>query len=324
MKNKHLVFLFLTVMALGLLARFSPVPYRSFFRKHLLRYDPVAVSRLVLSVPEQPDMALTRTENRWIAEQGGRTAVAPAPLVADLLKALSALDTFEHVKTSRPDTFGFEAGYRIGVRFFEGNKLLEDVQLGREERIQGKDYSYVLLPAHEGVYRVPGQLRKVYLRTLLDFRPKTVAEFEPASIKKVFFQTESREPFLYERNDSTERWYCCHGLDSMADDSMQAWLNLFSRLEGSPFADFFDESREDEAQYSRISLEPRHGPAVTLRFFRLSPADLPEDLGLLRELNVRTLPAYVLHSSQNPYNYFSLSDTNLLRFIHTALAPENE
>ncbi|MEO6758201.1 MAG: hypothetical protein ABIO24_02025, partial [Saprospiraceae bacterium] len=91
-----------------------------------------------------------------------------------------------------------------------------------------------------------------------------------------------------------------------------------------PYADYFDDSRAVETLRARITLEfggvggrglggqgrVGQGQALTLRVFQIDPADLPENLADLYREKVRPAP-FVLHSSQNPNNYFALADTSL-------------
>ena len=104
MKNKHLVLLFLLVVVVGLVSRMLPVRYRTFFESNLFRWDETDVSRMVVSVPDRPDLLLERIEHGWSVEQDGRTTVVPAVTVSEMLEALTGIESFEMVKTTRTDT----------------------------------------------------------------------------------------------------------------------------------------------------------------------------------------------------------------------------
>lgn len=313
MKNKHLVLLFLGVLVLGLIARNLPVRYRSFFQTKLLRIEINALTRFAIAVPQHADLVFERVDNRWVAEQGGRTAVVNTEEVQSMLSLLAGTDSFLAVKTGRPDTLGLYPEHYILVSFFEGDKQVEHLEIGAEQMRNGIPVSFIRLPHHAGIYQVPGHLHSAFQRSLDDFRIKTIAGFDPEAIRKIGLFLPDTQPVYWLRNDSLRRWFSSTCPPGISNDSMQTWLALLKKMNGSPFADAFDEVREQELLSCTIYLEMRPGKQLTLRIFHLKPPDTPEDLGPLRAQQISGLPVYVLHSSQNPFNYFAVADTNLIR-----------
>jgi len=322
MKNKHLVLLFLAVLALGMAARWLPVRYRSFFESNLLRVDTESVSRLALSVPGKPDLLLERVETGWSAEQEGRSAGVPADTVLAMLHLLAHIASFQVLKTTRPDTLGLAPDNLLRIRILHQNHLLENIEIGSEGSATDERWTYLRLPAHAGIYRVPGHLRKPFLRTLDDFRTNTVVAEPLRAPARITCTYPPDAPFVLEKNDSTGRWETPDNRWSISADSLRDWLLLLSRLNGSPFADHFDESSESETLCATIVLGTDTNQ--TLRFFYLKPPDAPEDLTNLRARGIRILPLYVVHASTNPLNYFAVSDTALVRRICEGLLVKNE
>ncbi|MBK9336153.1 MAG: DUF4340 domain-containing protein [Lewinellaceae bacterium] len=185
MKNKHLVLLFLGVLALGAASRWLPVRYRSFFETHLLRVEPNDVSRMVVSAPGKPDLLLERIEGGWSAEQAGRTVIAPTETVAEMLGLLTGITSFQMIKTTYPDTLGLTPENQLRIRLFQQNKLLENIEIGGEGVFGGEPGTFLRLPRHAGIYRAPGHLRKPFLRTLDDFRSKIAVRIEPDAVQKI-------------------------------------------------------------------------------------------------------------------------------------------
>ncbi|MFN0014534.1 MAG: hypothetical protein ACKVU2_08290 [Saprospiraceae bacterium] len=313
MKNKHLLFLFLSVLALGLASRWLPLRYRTVFDSHLLRFDPEAVSRVAVSVPGKPDLILERIENGWSAEQDGRTTVAPTDTVLALLSTLAGINTFRLIKTGQPDTLGFLPESTLRVRLFREKKLMEHIEIGMEfVAPDGAVSTFLRLPAHQGVYLVNGQLSRAFRRSLDDFRSKTVFPLVPYAIEGIkVFGPESDSVFL-RKNGNASQWSTADGSVGVPDTSVLAWLRLVHRLNKLPFADDFDESQEAETQVAALVLEGG-GQSLQIRFFHVQPPDLPENLDQFRK--AQRPSEYVIQSSTNPLNFFAISDTNLLRLV---------
>lgn len=316
MKNKHLVLLFLLVLIIGLLSRHLPVRYRSFFQSELIRVDTAEMTKCVLLAPGQPELVLERTENGWAADQDGRVAPVAQEDMAPLLATLAGIHSFRRVKTGRPDTLGFTTDKLLRVRVFHQNRLVEYFELGDETLEENQPLTYLQLPLHNGVYLAPGHLRRIFARSLDDFRPKMLSRLSMDAIRRIGILNQSADTLVvFEKNDSLQRWISRDRQFTLRDDSVQLWLGLFNRLNNSPFADNFDESQARETRVATLLLETADSVRLTFQFYALTPPNLPEDLSELRRQRVRTLPVYVMHSSENPLNYFAATDTNLVHFL---------
>lgn len=313
MKNKHLVLIFFTVLALGYATRWLPVRYRSFFESNLLLVDTATAQRITVSVPGKPDLFLERVESGWSAEQHGRTVPVSADTMSAMLDLLANLSAFQVLKTTRPDTLGLTAENALRVRVLHTNNQTEQVEIGAEGILGGNAWTYLRLPAHGGIYQVPGRLRSPLARTLDDFRSPTILPAPPEATSQIALTWPPDTTVVWEKQDSTGRWGLQNTPLSLSADSVLNWLSLFNRLNGSPFADHFDESSESETLYATIVLGNRS--PQTLRFFYLKPPDAPEDLTPLRLRGIRMLPSYVVHASINPLNYFAVTDTALVQRI---------
>lgn len=314
MKNKHLVLIFLSVLAFGLVSRWLPVRYRTLFETNLLRLDAGRVDRMVIQVPGKPVLLFERVEHGWSVEQEGRAAFVQAGAVQVLLDSMSGLASFELVKTDRPDTLGLEPGKALQVRFFARKKVLETIEIGSESIVGGRSYTCIRLPGHAGVYRVPGHLRQFFGRSLHDFRDRTLLTVPPDAVRHIAIASPDADSQILERQDSSRHWASPDGTIVVSTDTVLNWLKLFARLNNSAFADYFDESRESETWCAAIVLQTAER-AQTLRIFHLAPPDLPEAVTDFSDKDKRLFSAYVAHVSTNPLNYFALSDTLLVHIL---------
>ncbi len=309
MKNKHLVLLFIGVLALGLLTRRLPWPAKKFFQTDLIALDTASVTRISILQNGQPELSLDRSEPGWVVTQELRSLAVRQDDIAPMLEALSAVRSLRIVKTNFPDTLGFAEANRLQVVVFQDNKMLEQFEIGNLSLENSQPATFFRLLPHGGIYLVQKHLRPSFAKTFDDFRLKTVAAFEPAQVRAVAVENSTLLPVFFQKNDSLARWETPEKL-TYPDDSMQIWLALFSRLNGAPFADFFDESRAQETQAGKITLHLLSSDSLVFRIFHEKTPDLPEKNFPPK---IKFLPPYIFHFSQNPANYFALPDKP---FVH--------
>ena len=322
MKNKHLVFLFLATVAFGLLARRSPWFKQNIFQTDLIALDTAGLTQISIFQPGQPELLLERTETGWAAAQEIRAVTVQPEHIAPVLAAFSAVRSLRIIKTNLPDTLGFSEKNRLQVIVYKEKEVLEQFEIGDEILENGQPATFIHLNRHEGIYLVENHLRSIFSKKLDDFRENRVSDFAPSTVEGIVLEWwENGENVQYSmyKNDSTDLWNLPGEAPEMAGDTVQNWLRLFSRLNESPFADNFDESRAHKALISRITLLLASSDSLVFRVFYVRPPDLPEELTLSK---VKELPLYILHSSQNPVNFFAPPDTLLLRRICVGLIPE--
>ena len=181
-------------------------------------------------------------------------------------------------------------------------------------KVPHRSFTYIELNNQRGIYLVKKHLRDVFDKDAGHFRKNVAFQFSADSIAHIqFFWSRQDSISFLKKNDSLPIWE--YGTRSKPDDSVQLWLQLLPRLNGSLFADHFDDSRAKETLIASLTLQTQSGAApLELRFFYFAPPELPDDLSNLGNQR-HHLSAWVLHSSQNPHNYFSITDTTLLRRI---------
>lgn len=317
MKNKHLVLLFLGVLAAGLVGRRLPFWKSGRFEANLVRANPGRIDRVVLRVPGWPELALERGGEAWLATQDDRSVPVPAAVMDTLLATLAQIRSLSIVKTARPDTLGLAPAAGIGVQVFESGVPTEVFYLGREIVEDGMPATYLALPGHEGIYLVRGHLRAVFSLKMLDFRKKTAFRFDPANVAAVHLRGKNDPERLWIKNDSLAVWTNADTLLNCPDEAARAWLRLLLTLNDRPFADGFDETRAEQylaAEILLIGKHPTAGLPLTLRFFYVEPPELPEDWTAARRRR-DALASWVFQSSQSADNYFALADSALARLV---------
>lgn len=315
MKNKHLVLLFLLTLLVGLAVRRAPWRNATFFQTNLLRLDTAAVQQIQITLPGQSPLFLLRGETGWSAEQESRNVKMPPELAQKMLAALADLRSIRIAKTTRPDTLGFGPATAIHLNLVLDNNQQESLTIGWETVEHSQAASFVQLPKHAGIYLVNNHLRNVFFKHLTDLRNRDLLRFSPSTVRGFALTGQNLDSLFFQKDDSTALWrHPQHGT-TLSDEQVQKWLSRIAKIQGLPFADFFDESHADDSFHARIDLEFKTpGDSLTLKIFHMYPIHVPEEMPT-QSPDKRQLAPFAIQSSQNPLNYFAFSDTALLRQI---------
>lgn len=331
MKNKHLVLLFLAVLAAGAISRRLPWHWDKDIHTNLLHLDSSLVTQVSMQAPGQAPLLLDRTESGWAITEGGRGLKISEAQAAQWLAALQGLHSLKVIKGKSREALGLSAEHGIQVIVRKGSEVVEECWLGDDTWENGQPAMYVLMPKHEGLYLVAGHWRDLFSHVFEDFRENQLLVFDRKAVQSVVLVRRDGSVHQLDKNPETARWETVFsmvdpsapaGEFSTTDDSVQTWLRGFERLQGFPFADYFDESRSLETLQARFSLFTETVDTLRLDVFYLSPPDLPEDPAALPPPHA--FSPFVLHSSQNPQNYFALTDTALAaRLLHGLFPAKN-
>ncbi len=316
MKNKHLVLLFLVTLGIGLAIRRAPWREATFFQTSLLRLDTAAVQQVQIILPGgKSSLFLLRGDAGWSAEQADRSVKVSPQYARQMLAALADLKSVRIVKTNRPDTLGFGAESAIQLSIVQSKGQAETLRLGLEISENGQPSTFVQLPKHEGIYLVDKHLREIFFKSLTDFRNQTIVQFAPGSVRSFAIFGQGKDSLLVHKNDSTGFWEGTMPSQIYPDAQVQSWLTKVAGLKSLAFADLYDESHADETLYAQIKLEfAANSEPLNVAIFRFQLMNVPEEMPEHGTIRHQFAP-FVLHSSQNPTNYFMLSDTGLLRQI---------
>lgn len=314
MKNKHLLLLFLATIAVGLLARRVPWFKASLFQTNLIEVDTARLTQISVFLPDQPELLIERTESGWAATQEILATGVSGEHIAPMLAALASVRSLRIYDSERPDTLGFSKKTLIQVQTYRDDALLEQFEIGDEIIENGQPATWIRLSRHEGIYLVEQHLRGIFSKKLDDFRENRVADFEISSISGVSLENwegGTKVRTRLSKNDTTAQWKL-QAEQSIAEDSVLNWLRQFTRLNGSPFADHFDESSTRETNIGRLTLYRHASDSLVFQLYRIRRERSQARAGS---------PEYILHSTQNPGNFFAPPDTLLLRRIFFGWMP---
>lgn len=310
MKNKHLLALFMATIAVGLLGRRLHW-VKSDSAMPLIRLDTAAVTQFNILQPGQSPLLFERTDDGWAVEQEGRAYPVTHSDMAIMLAALGDLRSVRRVgQTDQPDTLGLGEKTALTVTLRSTEERIVQIALGQQIFEKGEPATYLRLGENGDIYLAKRHLRDVFPQKIEFFRKNQVANFDPLAVMEVSCVWPDDTALLLQKKDSLRRWHTLDGSRSVSDDSLQIWLRNLAALQNLPFADDFDESQSRRTLRAEINL--RNGAGGTLQVFRLhclAPPELPEEVGVFRRTARRVPVAWVLHSSQNPLNYFSTTDT---------------
>jgi len=289
LKNKHLILFFFTIAVLGwLLSRFRPWGNTTELHAALLEVDTATAEVLQVLAPGFPPWSLHKTEEGWTLLTENR----PMPLAprqsAVLLAAAAQVQSLRVLTTGRPDTLGLAPGQYLVLAWQLPGGAFKRLHIGYETDAG----TWVQLPEEQAVFLAKGHLRSLFAVDARKFRSRKVIDWSVSAL----------DSMTMAQGDSL-----CYRWHYQGADSVQLWLEGVLPFGEWPFADYFDETRGAELELARLVLYRGEEQAV-LHLYRWLPPNLPEDLHAVRDLG-EALPAYVWHSSTNPLNYFSLSDT---------------
>jgi hypothetical protein len=312
MKNKHLLLLFACTLLLGLLARRFPWSPRKGFGRPLIELDTALVGTISVARPGGAELLLQRTEAGWVVSEEGLNVPLPPQESRDILAALVAIQSSERIKSSHPDSTGLLDPLAVEVRSTDGHT--ESFAIGTQQHPMGNAHTYLKIPRLNGIYLVQTRLRELLERRATDFRRKTALQFNPEGINGLGLGWPERDSMAhFFPTDSAQVWGNDLG-GRVPRDSVLRWLRLLQRLNGGPFADYFDDSRAAASEQLDVSLFANGALVASLRFFHLRPPEMPEAHERFAKMPYPLQP-WVLHSSQNPHNFFALGDTLLVKQI---------
>jgi hypothetical protein len=315
MKNKHIVLIFLLTLLVGLAVRRAPWQSATFFQTSLLKLDTATLQQMQVTLPGKPTLFLQREDNQWTAEQEDRSVIVPSDIARKMLGVLTDMRSIRIAKTERPDTLGFSAASAIQLVMVYSGKQQEKMTIGWETIENEQAASYVQLPNHAGIYLVNSQLRGLFSKDLNDFRRQIIAQFEPQKVRRFSIIGQGPDSLVFQRDDSTGIWMNPMTKQSISRESVQNWLAQIKSLNGLLFADLYDESHANEVIYAMIQLNFEGlAEPLKLKIYKQRHLNIPEVLPVSKP-DRRQLSLFVIQSSQNPNNYFSLADTLLLNQI---------
>lgn len=295
MKRKTLALFFLILVAGLIASRFLSRQWANgLFQSGLLKVDTTQVTGLTIQAPGRTDLFLTREDMGWLASDGRTSSWVEPSRIELLLKTLLDLEALELASQDRQEwtRYGVEPGEGTRVRVFSGNETLEDFWLGvvSPQGQSGSEKAFFRFDKAKDVFAIDASLVKPFRVSYEDYRDRKLfllsMEVLPDSME---YLREDNHRVVLVADDSLG-WRLAEGpvLDSA---QFVQWWRAATRLEGSYFADNFDEMSESVVETRRIQI-----------WFN---QEEPFKLACYRDSNNIFNPPFVLHSNQYPNSFFS-------------------
>ena len=315
MKNKHLLLIFICTLLLGLLAKYSPWFKSEIFQADLIRVDPADLQRLSITQAGNPELLLERSDEGWVASQEDFAVRTADSILAPLLLAIAQIRSLRIIHSDRRDTLLLLPTQAIHVAIYLKNGQKETFEIGREVLENKQPATFIEIDRHEGIYLTNQYLRRIFTRSIDDFRSKTVLAFSPTPLQSVCILRPGIDTVFFQKSDTSLLWQSSHSAQMIPVMALKKWLGYCQRLNSLPFATHLEEMQTaDNLLLTLMFYTPDTAEPMILKVFGLMGNTLGDD----STVNVPTAskkPLFVLQSSQNRYNFFALKDTLLLQKI---------
>lgn len=259
----------------------------------LITIDTNRISRLRIHPKEGSDevIQLQREGDYWIASNGQVHLRALSRPIGRILRNLLKITTIEIAATSELDwqNYGLTPAQGIRVEVYEDNHLSEDFWIGHSiPDSEGPDsLAFIRIHEEQEVYAVKGLEASPFRRSFLHFRPKTILSLPADLLIDSFAYRFADTLFTFERKGSGWR---LNGALLPDPGPVNRYLQNLRRLEGTTFADDFDNNQSGSYKYRSLMLYPEGtAPPILLDVY----------LDTLRE------QPYILRSTQNPTTWLA-------------------
>lgn len=315
MKNKHLFLIFCATLLLGLLGRYSPWFKSDIIHTDLLRVDSTMIQRIAITVPKGAELLLEHGAEGWVASQDDFAVRTDDDAVAPILATLAQIRSMRIVHSQARDTLLLLPGQSIHVTVTLKNGREERFDIGCEILENNVEATFIEIDKHEGIYLVNKYLRRFFSLDIDDFRSKTILDINPEGLSALQISLPESDTSYFQKSDTSDFWISDRSAELVPRELVQQWLQLLLQLNGLPFATHADESRALEHLAASISLEfEKDETPVYVQLFENKLGYNGAANNGRAPLRQRT-PAFLVQSSQNPFNFFALSDTALARGI---------
>ncbi len=316
MKNKHLVFLFVAVLALGGLSRYCRWGQGTHLDTVLFK-NPIA-ELAQFQICGKDTTIIRHSSGQWTISRHGDTALAPDSLVQSVLDYLTGIRAVELLHTSRPDTLGLGTNDRRSIVCASAQWPTQVFRIGRTVLRGQQPFTWVGLPMHEQQYLCAGDLNAIFALENTGIRPQVSMATDTAALAAIRVELNG-DTLLFAQLDTLRRIWKIPPFgkkDTMPHTAIEQWKHAWAALEARTFAaDFFDARSASETFCGQVLLSFKQVPAtMKYKLFFVRHPVLPDDPEKMRYFR-HFKPQYLLESEQQPGTYFALQDTFLLHQI---------
>lgn len=300
MKNKHLVLIFLLLVAAVILSRKQFGKRERSFEAVLIEADTSALSAIVLTPPDGDEFSLSKEAKGWIISDGVRSAAASPEQIAKLLSSLQLIESRQIASKNRDQwkAYGVDEQQGFRVRLYRSSKVLYDFMLGREdfEPQNQSIITYLRMTGENTVFVADGAQVMSVGRDFDSYRNRVLLRMK-RDMEVTEFSWESPDTaFSFVRTSAG--WVLGDSLlDSMA---VENYLNVLRNISGDQFADDFDEMQAEQYFHKTLTMKGKNIPeSFVIQCFHDS----------LRQ------PPFLIRSSQNARSFFKSDSTGLYQKV---------
>ncbi len=303
MKNKHLILIFLTTLLLGLAAKYLPWFKSEIIKTRLIEIRPEELQKISIQTPGHSELLLERSDDYWVASQDDLVVRTADSTILPILAAFINVYSIRIINSDRPDTLGFYPSNTILVEATTRKGRKETLRIGHETIENKHNATYASLGEHQGIYLVDKHLRNVFNKSMDDFRSKNVLKLSEQNLSRILLERVGRDTFQCFKLDTLDFWGSNRDDKFIAPSQLTNWLKSLHALNGAQFANNFDENDNQYSLAGKLELEYQN----TEEQFWVNIYQRGNGM-------TRKYP-FVLQCSQNPFNYFEVSDTSLVNRI---------
>ncbi|MBL7828561.1 MAG: DUF4340 domain-containing protein [Saprospiraceae bacterium] len=309
MKNKHLLFIFLLVLLLGLVARYAPWFKSDRIHRALIQTNAREVTGILVQSPGNQELKLQQTEYGWLAIQDEYTLQTSDSIVQWMLQPFVNLQALRIVNTQEPDTFGFDL--KVSLEHKHGAQ--EVFSLGKEVMEAGAVATFIRLEKHGGIYLATGHLRPRFYLNISHFKSRRVINNPPETWNRVRFIRPGKDTSFFVCQDSTNRWLRMDSLSIAVIDTMPGkWPEAIESLNQLTFASVTEASFFDDDPDFILDIFSKHqDDPQRISFFGLTQ---PKFDGGPPKWRIRNKFCLV-HASENAFSYFKCTDVRVLDLL---------
>lgn len=293
MKNKHLVLLFLGIVALGWIGQYVNWGKGTELKVPLFKQAIANVHKI--QIIQKDSVTLFKTDEQWMVDLEGTILPVPDSVSMRILTALSNLESIRLLHTTRPDTIGMRGPEQIRVTCFTATAPQEQVLLvGRETYSDHLPATWVTFSGHEQYYLSEGALREALLFNWYSLLQPQLFQADTTLVASISLFRESDTLLFSAPAAVPEGW-------------LQRWFDCVHK---APQFEFFDTKASGGRFFGEVCFSYQNEPEspVCYRLFYLDRPDLPEDPQKRRYFR-HFKPQYLLEATQDPGVFYSITDT---------------
>jgi len=297
--NTKLLYIFLGLVAILLLARFFGGNKQQSIRTDLFSVDSASVSSIILETKaeKQEPMTLVKNGTIWEVKKGDATAEADEEAIKGMLSLVKDVKVKRLAARSKDKWASLEVNDSLGshVKIMSGSEVVADFVVGKFSFSQNPANpqqpniaSFVRLTDEDEVYVVDGYMAMSFNQSFSGLRNKQMIKADANSINTLGFSYADGTTLELTKSESS--WTM--GETTADSASVQRYLNRISNLLHSTILDSFDPSTATEL--AKLQIAGNNMEPISLKCFQGS-----------------TPKEFIVNSSQNPDAYFTGDSASL-------------